>query len=236
MMDQIADNVFLIRGRNNGRFPFSHSVVVTCKDGGAVLIDTGCGIDLLNEIKARFDVQYVVNSHTHPDHSAGNWVLGESKVKAIYVPEEGFETSGNIKVLSERFAEPGPLAEFWTKFVVNTMGMKDCRPTDSFSDRRPLELGGTTLVPVHTPGHTVDHYCIYEPEKRILFSFDFDLTPFGPWYGHRESIYLSSRSRSRNSRKSTQGYWSQAMQNQSEPTLERSWTNSPPSSTNEKRR
>ncbi|WXG46965.1 MAG: MBL fold metallo-hydrolase [Candidatus Atabeyarchaeum deiterrae] len=186
-MDQIADNVFLIRGRNNGRFPFSHSVVVTCKDGGAVLIDTGCGIDLLNEIKARFDVQYVVNSHTHPDHSAGNWVLGESKVKAIYVPEEGFETSGNIKVLSERFAEPGPLAEFWTKFVVNTMGMKDCRPTDSFSDRRPLELGGTTLVPVHTPGHTVDHYCIYEPEKRILFSFDFDLTPFGPWYGHRES-------------------------------------------------
>jgi glyoxylase-like metal-dependent hydrolase (beta-lactamase superfamily II) len=187
IVDQIADNVFLIRGKNNGKFPYSHSVLITCKNGGAALLDTGCGIDFLNEAKAQFDIRYVVNSHTHPDHSAGNWVFGEGKVKAIYVPEEGFQTSGDMKALSERLAEPGPLAELWKEFVVKTMNMKDCRPTNSFSDRMPLELGGTTLIPIHTPGHTVDHYCIYEPEKRILFSFDYDLSPFGPWYGHRES-------------------------------------------------
>jgi hypothetical protein len=33
----------------------------------------------------------------------------------------------------------------------------------------------------------IDHYCFYEPSAKVLFSSDYDLSAFGPWYGHRES-------------------------------------------------
>lgn len=39
---------------------------------------------------------------------------------------------------------------------------------------------------IHTPGHLADHYCFFEESRGILLTFDIDLTPFGPWYGHVE--------------------------------------------------
>jgi glyoxylase-like metal-dependent hydrolase (beta-lactamase superfamily II) len=95
--------------------------------------------------------------------------------------------------LSERLAEPGWLAEYWRDFVSKVMNFKDCRPTDSYSGETVFEFGEIRLQPIHTPGHTVDHYCLYEPNLRILFSFDYDLTSFGPWYGHRESSISAVR-------------------------------------------
>ncbi|UCH31057.1 MAG: MBL fold metallo-hydrolase [Candidatus Bathyarchaeota archaeon] len=179
-METITDNIFLIKGKNKGRFPYSHSILIT--DQKVVLIDTGCGIHILKQLKREYELDYIINSHTHPDHSAGNWVFGE---KPIYVPDEGFDTSGNILALSKRFMSK-ELAPTWQKFVKEAMNFKDCRPTKSFSERTTFDFGKITLKPIHTPGHTKDHYCFYEGRGGILFTFDYDLTSF-PWYGHRES-------------------------------------------------
>lgn len=176
----ITKYLFLVEGKNKGRFPFSHSILILDKD--IVLIDTGCGIETLKRLKREYDVDYVINSHTHPDHSAGNWVF---KGTSIYVPEEGFETSGDLMALSKRFVSE-ELALEWRKFVKETMNFRDCRPTNCYDGNTTFEFGETTLKPVHTPGHTKDHYCFYEPRERIVFSFDYDLTSF-PWYGHEES-------------------------------------------------
>jgi glyoxylase-like metal-dependent hydrolase (beta-lactamase superfamily II) len=51
----------------------SHSFLV--RDEITALIDTGCGLDLLAEIKETFQIDMIINSHGHPDHSAGNWVF-----------------------------------------------------------------------------------------------------------------------------------------------------------------
>ncbi|MDH5375586.1 MAG: MBL fold metallo-hydrolase [Candidatus Bathyarchaeota archaeon] len=151
-------------------------------DEEIVLIDTGCGIENLNQLRTEYDVSYVINSHTHPDHSAGNWVF---KDRPIRVPEEGFDTSGNVVALSQRFVSE-KLARFWQAFVKKHMGFKDCKPTSSYGRRTIFNFGKITLEPIYTPGHTKDHYCFYEKREGILFSFDYDLTSF-PWYGHRES-------------------------------------------------
>jgi len=184
--ETITDHISLIHGENNGKFPHSHSILIL--DEETVLIDTGCGIKTLKQLKRDYDVSYVINSHTHPDHSAGNWVFND---KPIYVPEEGFDTSGDVVALSQRFVDK-KLAQIWQKFAKDLMEFKNCSPTNSYHEQTSFNFGKTTLEPIYTPGHTKDHYCFYEQREGILLSFDYDLTLF-PWYGHRESNILEFR-------------------------------------------
>ncbi|MFX1255446.1 MAG: MBL fold metallo-hydrolase [Promethearchaeota archaeon] len=184
MLEPISENIFLVQGMNKGRFPFSHSILIFENENKTVLIDTGCGLEILKELKKKYNISYIINSHTHPDHSAGNWLF---KDRPIYVPEEGFNTSGNLVALSERLAEPGELAKYWRDYVTTDLGIRDCRPTHKFNANSVFEFGKVVLQSIHTPGHTNDHYCFYEPNEKLLFAFDYDLTSFGPWYGHRES-------------------------------------------------
>jgi glyoxylase-like metal-dependent hydrolase (beta-lactamase superfamily II) len=184
-LERISDSIILVRGKNDGRFPYSHSFIIEDGEGGVVLLDTGCGAEALGEVMRRFRVKTVINSHTHPDHSAGNGLLAHTV--RVLMPEEGIGTGGNVCALSERLAEPGRLAAYWREWVIKTMDFRDRRPDGSYREGDRFTVGSVRLVPIHTPGHTVDHYCLWEPNSRILFSFDYDLTPFGPWYGHRES-------------------------------------------------
>ncbi len=185
-LQKIVNNIYLVKGKNNGKFPFSHSILIFNNQKEAILIDTGCGIEKLHQLKKTYHIYRIINSHSHPDHSAGNWIF-QDDVKSIEVPLQGFSTSGNILSLSERFTEPGEIAKKWRDYVPTMMGMKACKPTHSFDEKSIIEFGDVNLLPIHTPGHTIDHYCFYEPNEMVLFSFDIDLTTFGPWYGHRES-------------------------------------------------
>ena len=179
-VETVRENVLLVKAKNEGKFPYSHSILIL--DDEIVLIDTGCGIEILKQLKREYNINCVINSHTHPDHSAGNWVF---RNKPIYVPEEGFNTSGNLDALSKRFMSE-ELRQVWQEFVKKQMRFGPCKPTDSYGRRTLFNFGDTILEPIYTPGHTKDHYCFFDRKKKILFSFDYDLTSF-PWYGHRES-------------------------------------------------
>ncbi|MFX0015353.1 MAG: MBL fold metallo-hydrolase [Promethearchaeota archaeon] len=185
-LQRIAANIHLVKGKNNGKFPFSHSILVFNNSKETTLIDTGCGIENLHSLTNKYLINCVINSHTHPDHSAGNWIF-QTDTEKIIVPVEGFKTSGNILALSNRFTEPGKIAKYWRDNIPRIMGMRDCKPTHSFDKKTEFDFGDIKLLPIYTPGHTIDHYCFYEPNDQILFSFDIDLTAFGPWYGHHES-------------------------------------------------
>jgi len=178
--EKITEHITLIKGKNQGRFPFSHSILV--KDDVTALIDTGCGIQNLNKLTPQ-EIDIVINSHSHPDHTAGNWLFSDLPLK---VPEEEVDFNSNIKKLSERYAGE-KLAKIWRNFVSQKMNFKNAQPMDTFHDTDTLDFGSTTLEAVHTPGHTIGHYCFFERNERILFSFDIDFTKFGPWYGHEES-------------------------------------------------
>ena len=180
ILEPITERMSLVRGEGEGRLPYSFSVLIV--DDEVVLIDTGCGIEHLRQLRQEYDVARVINSHSHPDHSAGNWVF---EGRPIQVPDEGFDSNGDVVALSGRFVSR-ELARFFQGFARETTGFRDCRPTDSYNEATVFCFGKTILRPIHTPGHSKDHYCLYEPEEGILFSFDYDLTPI-PWYGHRES-------------------------------------------------
>jgi glyoxylase-like metal-dependent hydrolase (beta-lactamase superfamily II) len=179
-IEPVAGCLYLVHGRAAGSFPFSHSVLV--RDEQVVLIDTGCGIENLERLRGEYDIDYVINSHNHPDHSAGNWVFAG---KPIHVPQEGYSTSGDMIALSERFTNK-ELAPHLRAFMRDPVGFADCSPTHSYASGAVFDFGRTRLQAVHTPGHSADHYCFYEPGEGILLSSDYDFTTF-PWYGHRES-------------------------------------------------
>ena len=175
---EITEYISLIKGKNNGRFPFSHSILI--EDEVTALIDTGCGIETLRKLKS---IGTIVNSHSHPDHTAGNWIFSGFP---LIVPEEDYDINSNVRKLSRRYAGE-ELAGVWRAFVSQIMEFKDATPTGKFHDESVLDFGETKLVAIHTPGHTLGHYCFFEKKEKILFTFDIDFTGFGPWYGHIES-------------------------------------------------
>lgn len=54
------------------------------------------------------------------------------------------------------------------------------RPTQRVADTDRLELGGRSWVALHTPGHTNDHLCLFDPEQGLLISGDHVLPTITP--------------------------------------------------------
>jgi glyoxylase-like metal-dependent hydrolase (beta-lactamase superfamily II) len=178
----LTENLLLIRGKNRGRFPMCHVFLV--QDRVSALIDTGCGLDLLEHVKDSYSIDLVINSHAHPDHISGNWLFPGIP---LYVPQVGADSHGRLGPLAQRFFGSGPLSDHWQQWIHEVTGFRDREPTHYFEHGHVFDFGQLQLHALHTPGHTCDHFCLFEPERRLLLSFDVDLTPFGPWYGNLES-------------------------------------------------
>ncbi len=176
----VAGPVSLVVGLNQGNFPRCHGVLI--QDRETAFIDPGCGSEVLEPFKEQVDV--VINTHTHPDHSSSNFLFTG---KELLVPIQAKGSAGDIVRLSHRFTQPGPLAEGWQKFVRELIGFQEYTPTGFFEPDQEIKVGRTRLRVVHIPGHTADHCCLHLPDYDLLISADVDFTPFGPWYGHIES-------------------------------------------------
>lgn len=179
---EITPNIFLVEGEKRGQFPFSHSILI--HDEVTVLIDTGCGIERLRRLKEQYPPQLIINSHAHPDHIPGNWLFTGLP---LLVPRQSFHYTGRIDIVSERFTESKDLARLWRNYVRENTGFRDALPTNHYDEGHHFQFGSVELMTIHSPGHTRDSYSFLEPRQEILFSFDMDLSPFGPWYGHPES-------------------------------------------------
>ena len=53
-------------------------------------------------------------------------------------------------------------------------------PTKRVIDAEVLVLGGREWVAVHTPGHTTDHLCLYDPASKVMVSGDHVLPTITP--------------------------------------------------------
>ena len=182
MLTEIAPHIFLVQGDNHGQFPFSHSILI--RDEITALIDTGCGLERLREIRRRYSPDLVINSHAHPDHIPGNFIFEGTP---LFVPRQSFHYAGRIDLLSKCFTESKELAQVWRDYVRQATGFRDRLPTDQYDEGHRFQFGSVELVALHCPGHTSDSYCFLEPKLNIAFTFDMDLGAFGPWYGHPHS-------------------------------------------------
>ncbi len=181
MIKEITDGLYLVHGENRGRFPWSHSILAV--GDRTVLFDTGCGADAIEEVKENFRIELVINSHTHPDHFSGNHHFQGYE---LWVPDMFASILPDLESMSLRLAGGGKPAREWLHLVREVLGHVATVPTGTFWEGDVIDLGSMRFRAVYTPGHTLDHFCFVEEKRRIVLSFDIDLTPFGPWYGHVE--------------------------------------------------
>lgn len=125
------------------------------------MVDTGCAYtvrELVTSLKG-YHVDFIVNTHSHEDHVAGNAAL-----QNIY----GAEILSHRLALSV-LADPRrkqPL-HFYRRLL---WGYPD--PSKGKAIRAFVETNNHRFEVINTPGHSPDHISLYEPKEGWLFSGD----------------------------------------------------------------
>ena len=174
---RMSTRVKLLVGHRNGRFPYSNCLLLESASR-TVLVDSGCGAELIANIKNKIDA--VVYTHIHPDHIIYHELLGS--VKTI-IPEYDCQYR-TLQELAKRFAPP--IWREWINYVDRVFGLHSVpNPTECFKGWDVIRVGDIEITAIPATGHTKGHH-VFVIEDHVHVS-DIDLTGFGPWYGHPES-------------------------------------------------
>jgi glyoxylase-like metal-dependent hydrolase (beta-lactamase superfamily II) len=179
---KLAEDLYLIEGDNNARFPFCNAFLITGSE--TVIIDTGIGVQKLKEIDREKRIDRVIISHSHPDHIAGSSVLQD---RHLLLPEETGEDVHDLLMLGTRFTGSFEEGKKWAAFVRSVLSIEPLKEPDGrYGNGDMLDFGSVRLEAIHVPGHLNDHYCFFDHESKTLLSTDIDFSSFGPWYGNPE--------------------------------------------------
>jgi glyoxylase-like metal-dependent hydrolase (beta-lactamase superfamily II) len=175
----LADDLWFVQANNKGKYPFANSILIG--DKARCLVDAGTGTNILEELIKEADINRVVFSHCHEDHTAGSYLLPKAAHCAHPLDRDAIESVDKLK---ERYLIRNTvLEEIFDKFVFGALKLKDCHIEEQIIDGSVLDYGRTQLRVIHTPGHSAGHCSFLDQSSGILFSSDIDLSSFGPWYG-----------------------------------------------------
>ena len=102
---------------------------------------------ILAEVKkGGYVVKYIINTHCHSDHTAGNAAMLASTGAQLLIHEL------DVEGLNSRL----------NRFFSRVLGGKGSpRPDILLKDGDVIEIGETALRVIHTPGHTMGSICLY---------------------------------------------------------------------------
>src|SRR5262245_48331010 len=138
---------------------------VVIGDDGVLVIDTLTGDEaaghLLQEIRklTTLPVKFVVNTHYHGDHVAGNKVFADAGARVIaHQNVRHWIRAENLRMLGDK---PNPdLVTFVERFVA---------PTVTYEGAMDLYLGSRAVHVRSFPGHTGGDSVVIVPDAKVVF-------------------------------------------------------------------
>jgi len=183
MMEETCfDSICFIQGQNKGKYPYCHSVYI--KEDG-ILIDPASDRDRLSRLKDNSGVQEVWLSHWHEDHIMHLDLFDDIPFR---ISHPDAPQLSDIEIFMDAYGfSDSMIREYWRSLLKDQFHFKPRKPYQYLNNNDQIRLNTVTVEVIHTPGHTPGHYSFFFKEPGVLFMGDYDLTPFGPWYGDRDS-------------------------------------------------
>jgi len=180
LTEPLSDELFFVMGERNGKYPFSHSLLIN-----DYLIDTGISDRKIKKLKRSYGVNHVLLSHWHEDHIAGNKMFNNAK---FYCHPKDKIIIEDITKMNEFYGVTGTASESEFEEDFELLNMSNTKINEIFEDGAIYEIANNhKLKIIHTPGHSAGHCCFLELNSRVAFLADVDLTSFGPWYAGLDS-------------------------------------------------
>ncbi|MCM2357901.1 MAG: MBL fold metallo-hydrolase [Geobacteraceae bacterium] len=180
--EQSFGPVRIIPGPGKGRYPYCHSVYI---EEAGVLIDPGSDRQRLQELKARGAVRKIWLTHWHEDHHTHLDLFPEVP---LWIGEHDAPPLRSLDLMLDWYGiSSPPIRDFFSASLLEQSHFRPRCADRLLKDGEVIDLGCVTVEVIHAPGHTPGHLAYYFREPQVLLLGDVDLTPFGPWYGDRDS-------------------------------------------------
>jgi glyoxylase-like metal-dependent hydrolase (beta-lactamase superfamily II) len=143
-----------------------------------ILLDTGSGAlhltSLMPWLTARPTI--CILSHTHWDHIGSAHEFSERWVHVAEATILANPTNDATLAAAYAVDDAEVMARMFDKSPPGWRGsayrLQPAPPTGVLADSDRIELGGRTLMVVHTPGHSPGHISLFEEQTGILFAGD----------------------------------------------------------------
>ena len=167
-MHELIPGVYLILGYN-----YNCNSYLIKSQGQSLLIDSGLGEivggwkvsgqDSYQELEKTIidnEIKRICLTHAHIDHIGGVMSLKEELRSGIQISAHEFEAS-YLELPDHKYIDP-----------VNNTSARAVFIDKKLKNGSKLSIGEFELEVIHTPGHTKGSICLYDAEKKILFSGD----------------------------------------------------------------
>lgn len=167
-LKQVGPNAWAAIDNSNAKAPAGANAGFVIGDDGVVVIDTFASADaatrLLADIRMRTaaPVKFVVNTHYHADHAAGNAVFANAGATVVAQRNvRGWIHTENLKFLG-----PNPKPE--QKAFIDSLRA----PVVGYEQALDLYIGSREVRIRSFPGHTGGDSVVLVPDARVAFGGD----------------------------------------------------------------
>lgn len=175
--------IVFIPGQNNAKYPFCNSLYL--EGDRRVVIDPGSDDARLRSLKDDPGVDLVWLSHFHEDHCL---FLSLFSDRELWMPVPDASALRSMEHFLDLYGidDPKERGE-WASFMTEHFNYTPRTVNRTFEREETFDLGRLSVMTIPAPGHTAGNTAFYFPDEGVLFIGDYDLLPFGPWYGDRDS-------------------------------------------------
>ena len=177
MEEKTFGPIRFIPGDNRGRYPFCNSLYI---EGAGVLIDPASSRERLIRLRAEQGVKMVWLSHWHEDHFMHLDLFDDLP---LWISPGDTPPLADISIFLQWYGFSEEERLFWEPLLLDQFHFRPRRPARYLIGGETITLGEISVDVIATPGHTPGHLAFFFREPSVLFAGDYDLTPFGPWYG-----------------------------------------------------